>query len=260
MYDYKVQENLKNAIRGNDLELFQDIWTTIDNSDKYTYLYGVNDGGRCLLSWAAITKNSADIMGHLIDELIVDVDHQDGKSRTALSGAVEYGYEENVRFLLTKQANPNLQDYAGFSTLHVAAMNSCSDNIFKLLFTCGADIELTDNSGATAFHCAAKHSLNSMHSIMKYRGGVINIDQQDLSGETPLHYAAEAEDNGVNAGYLLRLGADSTIQNNNNETAVQRELDWSGQQIISGVILGYNGENDHEVYYESQLKLLGEDL
>ncbi|MFK7974026.1 MAG: ankyrin repeat domain-containing protein [Rickettsiaceae bacterium] len=260
MYDYNIQENLKNSIRENNLELFQTTWTTINNNDKYTYLYGVKDEGRCLLSWAGITKNSSDIMKYLIDELGVYVDHQDGKSRTALSGAVEYGYEENVRFLLTRQANPNLQDYTGSTTLHVAAKNDCSDNIFQLLFAGGADIKLTDTNGSTALHHAAKHSLNSMHSIIKYKGGIIDINQQNLEGETPLHYAAEAEDNGINAGYLLRLGANSTIQSNNEKTAVQMELDWSGESTISNVIFGYRGETDHEAYYESQLELLGEGL
>ena len=258
MYNIEIQENLKNVIRTNNLESFKTLWAEIDNDDKDVYLSGSKDEGRCLLSWAAITEDSFDIMKYLIDELGAYVDHQDGKNRTALSGAVEYGYEENVRFLLVEHADPNLQDYAGFTTLHVAARASCSDNIFQLLFAGGADITQVDKSGSTALHHAAKYSLNAMHSIIKYRGSSININQKNSEGEIPLHYAAEAEDDGTNAGYLLRLGADRTILNNAGKTATQIESDWSGESTISNVIFGYHGETNHETYYESQLELLGE--
>jgi ankyrin repeat protein len=246
-----MRENLKNAIRQNNIDLFKGYWDICSRNQKDRYLSGEGDEGRDLLSWAAITANSQQMMEYLIS-IGSDVNHQDGKSRTSLSGAVEYNYLENVRFLLQHGANANLQDFHGNTTLHVAAHGS-GEKIVELLFTAGADISIINNNGCSAIHVAAKSSLEALHAIVHFRGDVIDINQRDNNGETPLHWAAQAEDGGINAGFLLRCGANRTILDNEGHTAIQAEEEWSGENTISHVILAYNNQADFEEYYQTAL-------
>lgn len=68
--------------------------------------------------------------------------------------AAQYGDLERVKSLLSKSADPNQRDSAGYTALHYAARNSHKE-VCQMLICCGADINAQTKGGVTALCRAA---------------------------------------------------------------------------------------------------------
>lgn len=252
-YNKKTQEQLKQLIFAGKVGEFITAFNTIlqtDHNSAKQYLNGEHDEGRALLGWAAMQKNAGELIKYLI-ATGADVNHQDGKDRTALSDAVAKGNVSNAKILILNGADISLSDFAGNTPLHIAAepVENSTQSI-ELLFTAGASVTATNNQGATPVHMAAKYNFEALHAMVRLRKEAIDINRPDNNGDTPLHYAAISE-TGHNDTYLLMLGADSTIINNEGKTAAQVADDLDSEGKDWEAIIGFDpeGNNNSEDYY-----------
>lgn len=257
-YNFKTQEELKTLIYTGKVEEFKKRFEKIrteDSAQAKEYLLGTKDEGRGLLSWASMQASCKELITYLINEAGADVNQRDGKGRTALLLSVSEGHLNNTKQLLLNKANPMIADRNEDTPLHVAAEGvNNTTAIIELLCTAKGAILSKNKQGVTPFHTAAKHSLEAMHALIKYKGGEININEKDNNGDTPLHYAATSETEGINVTYLLMLGADRTICNNDLETPAQTATNWDESGKDWQAIIGFaprKGDNPEAFYTQA---------
>jgi ankyrin repeat protein len=86
-----------------------------------------------------------------------DVHATDGEGRTALHFAARRGYNEVVKLLLDKTAEPKIQDAKGHTALHFAAGYGSKKVVRMLLEVLSKDvIDVQDEYGQTALHFATR--------------------------------------------------------------------------------------------------------
>ncbi|MDO8293707.1 MAG: ankyrin repeat domain-containing protein [Gallionella sp.] len=129
-----------------------------------------------------------------------------------------------MKFLIESGANVNLQNSKGMTALMVVAAWPKIEKI-NLLMENGADLALKDKNGQDAFFYLVNSDsfwINTETFAARARDFVskgASINQQDITGATPLIYAAIACSDG-RTKELLSLGADPTIKTKKGETAL----------------------------------------
>ena len=119
--------------------------------------------------------------------------------------------------LLKRNANINAKDEEGWNTFLYASSFSDSKMI-RLLLSNNEELSKSyTKDNLTGLHLAV--IFDNMR-VVKYlvENANIDINYQDKDGWTALHYAAYNKKNRI-YNLLLRLGADISIKNNDNETA-----------------------------------------
>ncbi len=120
--------------------------------------------------------------------------------------AVTTGRPERVRFLLGEGANPNARDRASQTALHVAACAGRVDCIEALLRG-GASVHEHTISGASALHYTAicQRPAGAL-AAQRLLDAAAALEHRDITGQTPLHWAARARNAGA-IRFLLSAGA-----------------------------------------------------
>ena len=81
----------------------------------------------------------------------------DEKGRTLLHYAAEQGNLKLINHFVQKfKINPNIQDYAGQTSMHMAATQFYG-NVITALVNAGGDVNATDKMGVRPLHIAAVH-------------------------------------------------------------------------------------------------------
>lgn len=248
-------EALKKLIYTGRAEEFKQKLYALRESDPEVArqcIEGEGDEGRGLLSWVAMQPGNEELIAYMIDEVKAEVDHQDGKGRTALSLAISYGYIENVRALISKGADIHIPDMRGNTPMHIAAEpHNNSSQLIELLCDTYREQEASrcaeagensssgdddippwkvmNKTGATPLHVAAKFNIEAIHALILYgyegRISKEELNKKDCYGATPLHHAATSE-TGYNAQYLLMLGGDKDIADDEGEVASDTASRW----------------------------------
>ncbi|GAG18036.1 unnamed protein product, partial [marine sediment metagenome] len=99
---------------------------------------------------------------------------------TPLHCAARYGHKEVAELLIAKGADINAKDTRGRNPIDLA-MNQGRKEIAKLLLSKSADVSL---------HTAAY--IGDLQRVQKFIDGGANVDANDQTGQTALHYAAKA--------------------------------------------------------------------
>lgn len=152
---------------------------------------------------------------------------------TALMMAVRGGHANIVKLLLDAHAEVNAKHRIGYTALTMSAgpslpeMNPApgkplpppASEIMGLLLECGADANLSGQSGQTALmeaNSAAKVKLLVAHGAQ--------LNTRDEEGETALIHAADRGDVEV-VEALLQAGADASVRDAKGATALMRALE-----------------------------------
>ena len=137
-----------------------------------------------------------------------DVDAHNNSGETPILLAANSGNQAVVRALLESGANALVRDDNGRSPLHVASGLGDHDLIDTLLGLVVEESRGEDDEGVEP------------KTIWMQNGQRVDLDTRDAGGCTPLHYAAEIEDDHavVAVGQLIVAGADPNVQDNDGAT------------------------------------------
>lgn len=131
-----------------------------------------------------------DSVAHLIylNPTVVDEFSDDGF--TPLGLAAYFGHEDITRYLLLKDADPNIASNNGFNVfpLH-SAVAANHTMIAKMLFEAGANVNVVQQSGVTPLHSAAQNGNIELLIVLLEAGAQVNVRME--GGKTPADLAAE---------------------------------------------------------------------
>lgn len=181
--------------------------------------------------------------------------------RTALFDAVRDADSEMVGFLLENGANPNVQDFVGYTPLSYAASTSDIEKVrllldhgaeinahnctnanplslagnveaARLLLERGADLEIRGNdthASPLLWHISCGGEL-AITKLLVERGG--NVNAQGMGGRTPLMQAAQYGLNDT-VRLLLQHGADINARDRRDNSALSLALEWHQPSTVA---------------------------
>ncbi|XP_063906156.1 ankyrin-3-like [Zophobas morio] len=167
----------------------------------------------------ASQRNTGGIIRLLVKNGI-DVNTKNKNGITALQLACERGVYANAKLLLDCGASINILDRGNNNALHFASSSKYdTTDIVNLLITRGIDVNIQNNSGATALHLVCeKGSHESAHILLKYGSSINVVDKDNCSA---LHYASRSwTDNRNIIKLLIEKGIDVNIQDEKNNNAL----------------------------------------
>lgn len=193
-------------------------------------------------------------MINLLLENGIDIDAQDNNLRTALQRAMDQGPEaaDIAMALVRRGARTDMTDFQEKTILHIAFdCWCCNKGMIRLLLSIGKGINIRDSNGRTVLHHAMKfretivvevsvdnprkrrcdHPVHprkeveddywELLELLFAKGADVNC--RDLSGRTPLHYAAEFWPEKSMARVfrmLMAKGADMMARDSHGNTAL----------------------------------------
>jgi ankyrin repeat protein len=95
-------------------------------------------------------------------------------------------------------------------TVFVQARNSRSKKVEESL-NLGFKVDSEDEKGNTLLIVACQNANKRLTEMLLIRGA--NVNHQNATGNTPLHYAMAFDTEGQLGEYLIEHGADDTIEN-----------------------------------------------
>ncbi|KAJ8665291.1 hypothetical protein QAD02_006953 [Eretmocerus hayati] len=204
----------------------------------------------CMRDDVAAVKNLLESKSTLINEP-VSLSSPFWPTYTPLHFAVEFDKTEIVKLLLKHGANVCAKCKKGLTPLHLAVNRNSKFIIDLILKAHGKDsksINPVDGSGFSHFHAACmRNNPKVVHGFLK-RGVEINnavdLTSSQWPGWTPLHFAADYECIET-VKLLLQYGADMSIKNGKNLTALHTAIQGNNKEIID-VILSAHVTNSKE--------------
>lgn len=175
-------------------------------------------------------QNIVSTVQWLLEHGAKDLEHKDyGFGRTALHLAAMYNQPDVINLLCKYGANTKAEDDDGMTPLHLAAQYN-NVEATKVLINNGVSLTLPkhDTSGikpendplSLAIHIAAYvGSIDILNLFVNTYKQDINI--KDNTGNTPLHYAGISLKTDT-VKWLLNHGADKTLRDNTNKTALNQ--------------------------------------
>ena len=128
--------------------------------------------------------------------------------------AVIYDRRDILEYLLSRGADPNVEDGLGLTPL-LQAVKLHDMDVAKLLMTNGANPQAATKAGNTALHFAV--TANSTTMIDEFIGRGVNVNTPNKAGITPLHLAVLSE-NLAMVQHLIGKGADVNAADKNGVT------------------------------------------
>jgi len=162
---------------------------------------------------------------------------QYGESQDPVIAAVESGDPQAVAFILNRGYDPNTvitgsvpEDYS-MTALSLAVLKG-GPKMVQVFIDNDVVVNQAPGPGyVSALHVAASHASAAETLKLLLQNGA-NVDQQDSSGATALHYAA-VSDNPIGAQILLEFGADPNIKTNAGYTPLSTASNSGNGQVIA---------------------------
>ena len=176
----------------------------------------VEVGGHTCLHAAVMGRCSKDILQAVVDHG-ADVNATNKGNASALSIACCYGDADAIKILLKAGADTNNAEVDdGNTCLHNAVFTSCSKESLQAIIDHGADVNTTNNKGATALVIAClKGHLDAIRVLLN-AGADLNIT--DTNGYTCLHIAADGYCSKQVLQTVIDYGAALNVTNKMNES------------------------------------------
>ena len=162
---------------------------------------------------------------------------QDNRGWNVLHFASRGGNPEVIELMLSHVPNIDSRTKMSSTPLMIAAVNDKLQAV-KCLLEQGADPSLQDNDGWNMLHYASRGGNPEVIELMLSH--VSSIDSITKEGDTPLMIAADY-DKLQAVKYLLKQGADPSLQNNNGWN-VLHYASRSGNVVIMEEILSHGGD------------------
>ena len=144
-----------------------------------------------------------------------DLEGRDGGGRTPLLVAAAGGHAEALELLLAAGASLAARDASGRTALHHAALGGDATTAALALIEAGADVDASDDVGATPLALAVERALGSVQDALLEAGA---SPARLASGHALLLAARRGEAARVSA--LLALGADPDARDASGATAL----------------------------------------
>ncbi|PKU68600.1 Potassium channel KOR2 [Dendrobium catenatum] len=164
-----------------------------------------------------------------------DPNIKDYDGRTTIHIAASRGHEDIVKFLIQRKAEVNFLDKFGNSPL-LEAVKAGHEEIAKLLLENGAVLNLED-SGTYLCKLAADNKVDILQRLLKYG---VDPNCQNYDQRTPLHVAAAAGLHLV-AGVLIEFGANVLAKDRWGNTPLDEGQRSGNKPVVE--ILEYAREN-----------------
>ncbi len=156
-----------------------------------------------------------------------DVHLTDSDGNTPLHIAViNTTSDEVLQYLITQGYSPDRRNSEGKTPLLMATQKGALAIVEEFLLV-GADPFIMDNSGESALSFAIGNNPEMLNLIVQLAG-----TKRDIAGETILHYAAREADYET-VQRLISMGLDKTIKNISGETAYDIALRWDQDEVAT---------------------------
>ncbi|XP_054721322.1 inversin-like [Uloborus diversus] len=142
----------------------------------------------------------------------VQVDNNDNKGQTALHAAAAKGFSQCVKLLLQHKASVQCRNFDGATPLHYAAISpnlKCLSRILKKLKP--GEIDLQDATRKTPLHWSAAYACLEHLKMLLARDAHICIP--DKEGKTPLHFVVLRKESKALEIVKILLDHESTLIN-----------------------------------------------
>lgn len=200
---------IKSASIGNNVEninyLVKTLGIDVDTKDTNTMLH------------YAVGHGSIEAANELI-KLGADIDNTNANFKTSLHYVIENNSNkllESVNLLLSKNANPNIQDKNGNTALHLAVINAHNSKeynkyieVINALIKYNANVNILNNKNQLALNISVANNDTEISNILiNAKSDVNNID----NGYAPIHVAVKNNNISI-AETLLSNGANVDIK------------------------------------------------
>ena len=185
----------------------------------------------------------------VLDEIItfipdIAINSMDRDGNTPLHKAVERKHTHTVLYLLNHSGNPNLANYIGYNSVHMACQY-VDEDILYLLTTRGGDVNAREHKGKTPVMIAAENAKDGCIHILAAAGA--SLDQRDKQGNAPLIVAAsQGHTNTVRE--LILNGASFDVTDNERYNALERAI-TNKKDGAAAIIIRLSPQEDYVSYY-----------
>ena len=164
----------------------------------------------------------------------VDPHSRDAEGRTQLHVAA-VGSQALIRALLAAGADVNAREKNGWTPLHIAAAGNENPDVIEVLLASGADVAARDNEGRNPLHLAVARIGNSV-VVKSMLAAAADPNARDVYGWAPIQAAAA---NGFAAAVevLLAAGADPSVQNKDGETPLHLAAQYNENPAVIEALL-----------------------
>ncbi|RYP78164.1 hypothetical protein DL769_003245 [Monosporascus sp. CRB-8-3] len=153
---------------------------------------------------------------------------------TRLRVAVNQADEDEVRLLLEKGADPNVNANKDIPLLHIAVVHE-NPNVLRLLLANGASVSMKESFGRTPLHWAAYRGYDTGVRLLLDHDA--DIQAADVDGTTPLHMAT-GHGNASVVKRLLDNGARLDAKDNDKRTALSWVFNSGGSGFYTLMLKG----------------------
>lgn len=235
-----VERNHKNLIE--HLVQFKDLINSVDKKGNTPLIYANNESFNILAQHGAdITKCSSDgtwlhsavkkndpLMISTAIAKNIPLDAKDSAGNTAVMYAGKANNITVCNQLFDAGVNINLQNNAGDSLLHIAALNGYLELTKELVSRKNIVIDVKDNNGKTPLHIAGLKNNELIADLLLDNGAKIN-ERTDL-GNTIIAIAADSGNDSLLSRLIKRPGADVNICDTSRITPLMKAV-TSGNRL-----------------------------
>ncbi|KAF8939953.1 hypothetical protein BGZ58_008217 [Dissophora ornata] len=168
-----------------------------------------------------------------------DLDKQNNSGDTALHFITD---SEVIAALVGRGANPEIENYAGWTPLLKWTLHDNTAVVKGLLGTGGVDVLMTDSRGYTPLHMAC---LRGNLELVQMLQAQTPIDVQSaIDGSTPLQLACQSSSVSV-VGFLLQSGANPELRDWTNESPADMTNDATILDMLDNALLFWDSRLDY---------------